>query len=343
CIAEIRPQVNGTILKRQFKESSYVKAGQSLYLIDPAIYQANYNKALADLSGAKATAGSARSTANRYASLVKQKAISRQEYDNALASAKQAEANVKVAQAAVNTAKVNLDYTKVYSPIEGYIGKSSVTEGALVTASQANALATVQQLDPIYVDITQSIDDYIKQRNNIKNGLYQQNGDRIEVDLVFNDGTLYKEKGYIEFSELDVNETTGSIVRRATFPNPEHLLLPGMFVKPYLIEGTIPNAILIPQKAVTRDASGKTTVKLVKEDNQVITQEVIADRAIGANWLISKGLQEGDRIVTSGLMAFNSIRGDIPVYANIIEPKKNANAKTAAQPTHSKTQAEYTK
>lgn len=335
-IAEIRPQVNGTILKREFTEGTDVKAQQSLYQIDPALYQASYNNAVASLNSAQANARVARLTANRLATLIKSKAISKQDYDKAVATAEQADASVKMAQAAVNQAKINLNYTKVYSPIDGYIGKSNVTEGALVSVGQPTALATVQQIDPIYVDMTQSFEDYSKVQQNIANGYYNRSSGKMEVELRFNDGSVYPHKGVIELSEQAISESTGSLALRAVFPNPQRSLLPGMFVKPLLVEGTIQKAILVPQKAVARNTMGLPYVKLVKEDGEVITQMIDANKTIGSEWLVTKGLKDGDRVVSSGLMAFNMVKPGLPVYANIIEPKPADDAASAPNSNQSK-------
>lgn len=322
-VAEIRPQVSGTVLKREFTESSNVKTGDSLYLIDPAVYRATYNSALASLASARANAKIARITANRNKSLVGSKAVSKQEYDNAIASAEQADAAVKVAEAAVNTAKVNLDYTKVYSPIDGYIGKSNVTEGALVTTGQATPLAIVQQLDHVYVDMTQPIEDYSKIQQRIDSGYYHHNGEKIEVELQLNDGTMYKHKGYIEFTDISVSETTSSVFLRAVFPNPEQILLPGLFVKPIYTEGIIENAILIPQKTLSRNTQGTAFVYLVNEDNQIIIQPVEAEKTIGNDWLITKGLKNGDRLVTSGFISLSQLPQGVTAYADISESANN--------------------
>lgn len=305
-VAEIRPQVSGTILKRDFIEGSLVKAGQSLYQIDPATYQATVNSAKASLASAKANAELARLSYKRIQSLLNSKAVSQQEYDQAKATAAQTNASVMVAQAALDTAQINLAYTKVYSPITGRIGKSSVTEGALVSAGQAVALATVQQLDPMYVDMTQSTTDFLRLKQQSANGTLQQQNGQAMVVLTLENGQSYPFKGTLEFSDVTVDETTGSILLRAVFPNPDNLLLPGMFVRATLNDGQRDNSILIPQQSLTRDAKGNASVKLIDANNRVETRNVVAEKAIGANWLISEGLNNGDRVIITGLQKINN-------------------------------------
>lgn len=300
-IAEIRPQVSGIILKREFQEGQDVKAGQSLYQIDPATYQAAYNKAKADLASAEANAKIAKLTVNRYRPLLGTKSISRQDYDEAVAKAAQADATVQMSQAALDSAEINLNYTKVYSPIAGRIGKSNVTEGALVATGQATAMAVVQQINPIYVDMSQSLSELLRlQESNIVKKEGQS-----KVTLLLDNGQTYQEQGSLEFKDITVNETTGTVSLRAVFPNDNGALLPGMFVRATLYEGTQDNVFLIPQNAVTRNAKGETSVKVVKEDDTVATKQVNAKEAIGSNWLITNGLAEGDRIVVSGLQKIN--------------------------------------
>lgn len=287
-VAEVRPQVNGIILKRLFTEGADVKAGQQLYQIDPSIYQAN-------LDSAKATFQSANSLAGRYKQLINEQAVSRQEYDTALGSAREA-------QAAVQTAEINVRYTKVYAPISGRIGRSSVTEGALVSSAQADAMATIQQLDPIYVDVTQSSADMLKLRRELESGQLQKAGDNAaKVKLVLEDGSVYPIDGKLEFSEVSVDQTTGSVTLRAVFQNPDHTLLPGMFVHARLQAGVAANAILVPQQGITRDLKGTPTALIVNQDNKVETRTLVANRTIGSDWLVEKGLSAGDRVITEGL------------------------------------------
>ncbi|EBW3250694.1 multidrug efflux pump subunit AcrA [Salmonella enterica subsp. enterica serovar Montevideo] len=300
-IAEVRPQVSGIILKRNFVEGSDIEAGVSLYQIDPATYQATYDSAKGDLAKAQAAANIAELTVKRYQKLLGTQHISKQEYDQALADAQQATAAVVAAKAAVETARINLAYTKVTSPISGRIGKSSVTEGALVQNGQASALATVQQLDPIYVDVTQSSNDFLRLKQELANGSLKQENGKAKVDLVTSDGIKFPQSGTLEFSDVTVDQTTGSITLRAIFPNPDHTLLPGMFVRARLQEGTKPTALLVPQQGVTRTPRGDATVLVVGADNKVETRQIVASQAIGDKWLVTDGLKAGDRVVVSGL------------------------------------------
>ncbi|OCG01214.1 efflux RND transporter periplasmic adaptor subunit [Gilliamella sp. wkB112] len=300
-IAEIRPQVGGIILKREFDESSNVKTGQSLYQIDPAIYQANYDSAVASVASAKANANIAQLTLKRYAGLLTTKSISQQDYDKAAADAKQADASVLVAQAAEHTAKVNLDYTKVYSPIDGYIGKSSVTEGALVSAGQPTPLALVQQLDPIYVDMTEAATRYNKYLQD-ENVIFEPiKGDNVE--LFFNDGSKYAYPGNIKFSDISVNETTGTVTLRSQFPNTEGKILPGMFVKPQMTLGHIKNAILVPQQGITSNVKGQYTAKILKPDNTIeYRQDIQVYTGVSGYWVVTKGIDIGDQVIVTGLL-----------------------------------------
>lgn len=300
-IAEVRPQVSGIVLKRNFTEGSDVEAGQSLYQIDPATYQANYDSAKGELAKSEAAAAIAHLTVKRYVPLVGTKYISQQEYDQAIADARQADASVIAAKAAVESARINLAYTKVTSPISGRIGKSNVTEGALVTNGQATELATVQQLDPIYVDVTQSSNDFMRLKQSIAQGNLHKDNTSSSVELVMENGQTYPLKGTLQFSDVTVDESTGSITLRAVFPNPQHTLLPGMFVRARVDEGVQPNAILVPQQGVTRTPRGDATVMVVNDKSQVEARPVVAVQAIGDKWLISKGLQSGDKVIVSGL------------------------------------------
>jgi multidrug efflux system membrane fusion protein len=296
-IAEVRPQVSGIILHRNFIEGSDIQAGESLYQIDPATYQAAWNSAKGDEAKAVAAATIAHLTVKRYLPLLGTQYVSRQDYDQAVANAQQADASVMAAKAAVETARINVAYTKVTSPISGRIGKSSVTEGALVTNGQSQALATVQQLDPIYVDVTQSSSDFMR----LKQQSLQQGSGTKSVELVMENGQPYSLKGTLQFSDVTVDESTGSITLRAIFPNPQHSLLPGMFVRARIDEGVQPNAILVPQQGVTRTPRGDATVLVVNAKNQVEVRSVTASQAIGSQWLISNGLNTGDKVIVSGL------------------------------------------
>lgn len=287
-IAEVRPQVNGIILKRLFTEGREVKAGQQLYQIDPALYASS-------LKSAQATLQSSQSLAERYKLLVDEQAVSRQEFDEA--RAKQLEA-----QAALQTATINLRYTKVLAPIAGRIGRSAVSEGALVSDGQSSAMAVIQQLDPIYVDVTQSSLEILKLRNDLASGRLQKTGNNAAtVKLLLEDGSEYPQAGQLEFSEVSVDTGTGSVTLRAVFPNPKHDLLPGMFVHAQLQAGVSAQAILAPQQGVTRNLQGKPTALVVNQNNQVELRELQAERTTGNSWLINQGLQAGDRLIVEGL------------------------------------------
>lgn len=300
-VAQVRPQVSGIILQRHFTEGSDVEAGQSLYQIDPATYQADYDSAKAELGKSEAAAQIAHLTVKRYVPLVGTKYISQQEYDQAIADARQADAVVVAAKASVESARINLAYTKVTSPIGGRIGKSNVTEGALVTNGQTTELATVQQLDPIYVDVTQSSSDFMRLKQSVEQGNLQKENTASNVELLMENGQPYPLKGTLQFSDVTVDESTGSITLRAVFPNPQHTLLPGMFVRARVDEGTQPNAMLVPQQGVTRTPRGDATVMVVNTDNTVETRNVVAAQAIGDQWLISDGLKAGEKVIVSGL------------------------------------------
>ncbi|ADO46720.1 efflux RND transporter periplasmic adaptor subunit [[Enterobacter] lignolyticus] len=296
-VAEVRPQVDGIILHRNFVEGSDIQAGESLYQIDPATYQAAWDSAKSDEAKAEAAATIAHLTVKRYAPLLGTQYVSHQDYDQAVANARQADAAVLAAKAAVESARINLAYTKVSSPISGRIGKSNVTEGALVTNGQSSALATVQQLDPIYVDVTQSSSDFMR----LKQESLQRGSDTKSVQLLMENGQPYALKGSLQFSDVTVDESTGSITLRAIFPNPQHTLLPGMFVRARIDEGVDPQAILVPQQGVTRTPRGDATVMLVNDKNQVEARTVVATQAIGDKWLIASGLKPGDKVIVSGL------------------------------------------
>lgn len=300
-VAEVRPQVSGIILKRNFVEGSDVKAGQSLYQIDPATYQAAYDSAKGDLVQAEANARVAQLTITRYKPLLGTKYISQQDYDTAAGTAAQTAAAVQAAKANVETARINLAYTKVTSPISGRIGKSSVTEGALVSSGQTTALATVQQLDPMYVDVTQSSDEFLRLRGELESGQLKQNDGKANVTLLMQNGSAYSQPGTLEFSDVTVDETTGSITLRAIFPNPDGRLLPGMFVRARLDEGTNPNALLVPQQGVTRTPTGQATAMVVGADNKVESRNITANQAFGDKWLVAEGLKAGDRVITTGI------------------------------------------
>ncbi|WP_075180499.1 efflux RND transporter periplasmic adaptor subunit [Pantoea sp. 1.19] len=300
-IAEVRPQVSGIILKRNFVEGSDIKAGESLYQIDPATYQAAYDSAKGDLAQAQANAQIAALTVKRYKPLLGTQYISKQEYDQAVATQSQTAAAVEAAKAAVETARINLAYTKVTSPISGRIGKSTVTEGALVQNGQTNALSTVQQLDPIYVDVTQSSNEFLRLKEELASGKLKQENGKAKVTLLLQDSTTYPQQGTLEFSDVTVDESTGSLTLRAIFPNPNSNLLPGMFVRARLDEGVNPTALLVPQQGVTRTPTGDASALVVNKENKVETRKLTAAQAIGDKWLVTEGLKAGDRVIVSGL------------------------------------------
>jgi membrane fusion protein, multidrug efflux system len=306
-IAEVRPQVNGVILRRLFTEGGQVKAGQQLYLIDPAPFQASLESAEAALARAQATTTSTRLLAQRYKPLSEARAVSRQDYDNAIASQDQAVADVASAKAAVDTAKINLAYTKVLAPISGRTGRSSVTEGALVAVSQTAALVVIQQLDPIYVDVTQASTVLLDLRRALAQGKLKQVGDaQAEAKLILEDGTAYGLTGKLQFTEVTVDSGTGSVTMRAVFPNPENTLLPGMFVRERLEEGVDEHGLLVPQRALTHNQRGEAMITAVGPDNKASQRIVKIDRAIGDQWLISEGASAGDKIIVTGIQGVKS-------------------------------------
>ena len=298
--AEVRPQVNGIIEKRLFEEGAQVEAGEQLYQIEPALFEANLANARAELARAQAALKTAKARETRYKNLLNDKAISRQEYDDALATFQQAQAEIQVRQAAVKTAETNLGYTRVTAPITGRIGKSNVTEGALVTAQQADVMATIHQLDPIYVDIAQPSKDLLRLRKKIINSELEQQA-APTVKLTLEDGSQYPLEGQLQFAEVDVDPSTGDVVLRAIMPNPDHLLLPGMFVRAEVIEGELDNAILAPQRGISFNRQGKASALIVNADNQVEVRQLTLNRAIGDNWLINTGLETGEQLIVAGL------------------------------------------
>ncbi|MBW6504720.1 efflux RND transporter periplasmic adaptor subunit [bacterium] len=301
-VAEIRPQVNGIILKRMFREGADVTSGEVLYQIDPAPYQSALMNAKASLSRAEANLPAVRSRAERYKELIADKAVSQQDYDDASATVKQAEADVESWKAAVETARINLAYTRITAPISGRIGRSAITEGSLVTAHQPLALSTIQQLDPIYMDVPQSTAELLRLKSRLKAGHLDRNGaNQKKVKLLLEDGTTYPEEGTLEFQDVTVDPTTGSVILRAVFPNPQRVLLPGMFERAVVKEGVNRRAILIPQQSVSRDPKGNPAVLIVDAGEKVQLRMLEIDRAIGDKWLVSSGLASGDRVIVEGL------------------------------------------
>jgi membrane fusion protein, multidrug efflux system len=300
-VAEVRPQVSGVVLKRLFIEGSEVKVGQPLYQIDPAPFQASYDSAKATLEHAQAELTTAKLLEERYRPLAEANAVSRQQNDNAVTAALQAQADVASANAAVETARINLAYTHMLSPISGRTSRSSVTEGALVTANQTTALVTVTQLDPIYVDVTQPATVLLRLQRELEAGqLVNRGGNAAAVGLKLEDGSEYAREGTLQFSEVTVDQSTGSVTLRAEFPNPSHLLLPGMFVRARIQEGVQQQALLVPEPGVTHDQRGEPVALIVGNGNKVEQRTLKTDRVVGDQWLVVGGIKPGDRVVVSG-------------------------------------------
>ncbi|MFN2247104.1 MAG: efflux RND transporter periplasmic adaptor subunit [Candidatus Promineifilaceae bacterium] len=300
-VSEIRPQVNGIVQKRMFKEGSDVNAGDLLYQIDPAPFQVAYDSAKASLSKAQANLPSIRSRAERYKEVLADKAVTKQDYDDATAAVLQAEAEVQYWKTAVEAARINLNYTRVTAPISGRIGRSSVTDGALVTAYQPTALATIQQLDPIYVDVTQSSAELLRLRRDLETGqLTADKNNQKKVRILLGDPTSYSLEGSLEFRDVTVDPSTGSFTLRIVVPNPDHLLLPGMFVRAVVKEGIVEKAFLVPQQGVSRTPKGEPVALIVDETGKVQQRMLTLDRAVGDQWLVSSGLSAGDRVIVEG-------------------------------------------
>ncbi|MDX9788423.1 MAG: efflux RND transporter periplasmic adaptor subunit [Desulfobacterales bacterium] len=332
-IAEIRPQVAGLIQKRMFTEGADVKTGDVLYQIDPASFQAALNNAKAALGRSEANLPAALSRAARYKELLAEKAVSRQDYDDAAAALGQIEADIQYWKANVETARINLDYTRILAPISGRIGRSNVTEGAIVTAYQPVALATIQQLDPLYVDVPQSTGDLLRLKRRLEDGRVNQNGgNQNKVTLIMEDGMAYPMEGSLQFQDVTVDPTTSSVVLRVVVPNPDNFLLPGMFVRAVMKEGVHEQAIVIPQQAVSRDPKGNPTALIVDDKDTVQQRMLTIDRAVRDKWLISSGLAQGDRVIVEGIQ---KVRPGAAVKVVPFEgdDKNPANkAQTASQP-----------
>lgn len=310
-VAEVRPQVDGIVKQRLYTEGSVVKAGQPLYQLDDAAYRADHASAEAALARARATLGTARVNAKRSAELVAINAVSRQEDENATAALKQAEADVAAAEAAVARSSVTLGYARITAPIGGRIGKSSVTQGALVTANQQSPLATVQQLDPIFVDLTQSSAELLALRQSLRKGGVESAAD-LPVTILLEDGTRHAHDGKLEFVDVTVDPTTGSYLLRVVVPNPDHVLLPGMYVRAVVGRAVRQDALLVPQRGVARDPKGHTTAMLVNMEGKVEARAIEVSQAVGDQWLVEGGLVAGDRVIVAGLQ---KIRPGAPVVA----------------------------
>ncbi len=312
-VAEIRPQVNGLILKRLFTEGSDVQAGQVLYQIDPAPFQAALNSANAALGRSRASLSAIQSRADRFKEALAGHAVSQQDYDDAISALNQTEADIQYWKAMVETAQINLGYTHVTAPISGRIGSSSVTDGALVTAYQPMALATIQQLNPIYVDVRWSTTELLRLQRRLKDGRLAQDGThQNKVKLLLDDGAPYQAEGTLQFQDVTVDPTTGSVTLRIVFPNSEGILLPGMFVRAVVKEGVSEQAILIPQQAIMRDPKGNPSTFIVGDSDKVEQRMLSLERAVGNQWLVSNGLNPGERVIVEGVQ---KLRPGAPVKA----------------------------
>ncbi|MBH0059592.1 efflux RND transporter periplasmic adaptor subunit [Pseudoalteromonas sp. NZS71] len=321
-IAEIRPQVSGIVQSRLFVEGKEVKQGQGLYQIDPATFEADLAASEASVARAQASISSSKAKASRFSELLKIKAVSQQDFDEADAAYKQAKAELLTAKAQLKSAQINLDYSHVSSPISGQISKSSVTVGALVSANQSTALATVTQLDPIYIDLTQSSNELTKLKKAISSGaLSVDSTSQTDVELIMEDGSVYPHKGTLQFSEVTVDPSTGSVILRAKFSNPEKLLLPGMYARASIVEGVKAGAILAPQRGVSRNSKGEPTAMVVSKDNTVESRVLKVDRTIGSDWLVTDGLMDGDKLIVEGLQ---KIRPGAPVNPSEIQSSTKA-------------------
>jgi membrane fusion protein (multidrug efflux system) len=323
-VAEVRPQVSGIIQKRFFTEGSDVKAGEVLYQIDPAPYRAALNNALGALGRAEASLPAIRARYERYKDLITDKAISQQEYDDAAAALKQIEADIQYWNATVESARINLGYTSIKAPITGRIGKSNVTVGALATANQPTAFAVIQQIDPIYVDATQSSANLLKMKGHIEAGRIKGAGsEQAKVKLLLEDGTPYPLQGSLKFSDITIDPSTGSFILRMVFPNPKLTLLPGMYVRTIVQEGIIENAILVPQQAVSRDPKGNPVALIVDAENKVQMRMLGLSRAIGDKWNVSEGLKQGDQVIVEGIQR---VRPGVSVKVVPFDPGRNTTA-----------------
>ncbi|RUY25589.1 efflux RND transporter periplasmic adaptor subunit, partial [Mesorhizobium sp. M7A.F.Ca.CA.004.12.1.1] len=299
--AEVRPQVNGIIQQRLFKEGSEVAAGQPLYLIDPASYKAAYDSAVAAQQKAQAAVPTAQAKFDRYAGLLKQNVVSKQDYDDAAATLAQAQADVASAKASAETARISLDRTSITAPIAGRIDKSTLTPGALVTANQDTVLTTIRALDPINVDVTQSSTNLLNLRQAISEGRLKFSGPNVSVKLKLENGTIYTQTGKLEFAGANVDQTTGTFALRAEFPNPDRLLLPGMYVRALVEEGVAQNSFLVPQRAVSRNTKGEATAMVINAQGKVETRVLAVRNSVGNNWLVDSGVGDGDRVIVEGM------------------------------------------
>ncbi|WGL17136.1 efflux RND transporter periplasmic adaptor subunit [Microbulbifer bruguierae] len=335
-VAEVRPQVDGLVKAQLFTEGGQVKAGQSLYQLDDARYQADYESAKASLERAEAARNVAKLNADRSQALVKSGAVSKQDNDTAIASLQQAKADVAAAKAALQRSKIQLEFARISAPISGRIGISSVTQGALVTANQASSLATVQQLDPIYVDLTQSVSELLSLRQALASGT-MESADKLPVSVLLEDGSRYPHAGKLEFSEVSVDPSTGSVRLRVTVPNPDGLLLPGMYVRAEIGSGQREQAILVPQQGIARDPKGNTSAMVVGEGDAVEVRPVKVSQTVGSYWLVESGLNVGDRVIVEGLQkvrpgaVVSAGEAAAPASVDLPAPSESAHSKSGKE------------
>ena len=333
--AEIRPQVNGLILKRAFEEGSDVTQGDLLYQIDPAPYQAAYDQAKATVAMAEAQLPALRAREKRFKELAESHAVGQQDYDDALAALRQLEAQLEVGKAAMQSAAINLSYTPIKAPISGRIGRSNITEGALVTAYQPIALATIQQMDPIYVDVPQSTSELLRLQNRLRDGRLNHDGtNQDKVKLVLEDSMVYPQEGVLQFQDVTVDPTTGSVILRVVFPNSEGVLLPGMFVRAVITEGVNEQAILVPQQGISRNQKGEPFALVVDDADKVGLQMLTIERAMGDKWLVSSGLNAGDLVIVEGIQ---KARPGTPVKVIPFEPDDKDEGKAATGENNNQT------
>ncbi|MFD1984001.1 efflux RND transporter periplasmic adaptor subunit [Mesorhizobium newzealandense] len=338
--ADVRPQVNGIIQARLFKEGSEVVVGQPLYLIDPASYQAAYDSAKAAQQKAEAAVPTAQAKFDRYSGLLKQNVVSKQDYDDAAATLAQAQADVASAKASVETARISLDRTSITAPIAGRIDKSTLTPGALVTANQDTLLTTIRALDPINVDVTQSSTNLLNLRQAINEGRLKFSGPNVSVKLKLENGTIYAQTGKLEFAGANVDQTTGTFALRAEFPNPDRLLLPGMYVRALVEEGVAQNSFLVPQRAVSRNTKGEATALVINAAGKVETRVLAVRNSVGNNWLVDSGVGDGDRVIVEGMQLVRPGGDATGVEVTIDETTgevKDRGQSTSAVPATSKT------
>ena len=332
-VAEVRPQVGGIIQKRLFTEGADVRAGEVLYQIEPASYQAAFASARAALGKAEASLTPVQLKAERFKQLVAINAVSKQDFDEAVAAVRSAEAEVEAARANLETARINLAYTRVTAPIAGRIGRSSVTTGSLVTASQEAPLATIQKLDTVYVDVTQSSAEMLRMKRALASGQLKSGGaSQTRVKLLLEDGTAYPLQGVMKFSDVTVDQSTGSVTVRTVFPNPKQVLLPGMYVRAVLEEGVIDNGMLVPQQGVSRNPAGNATALVVGAEDKVETRVLKVSRTLGDKWLVEDGLKPGDRVIVEGMQRARPGAQVKPVPFGSKPPEGAAPAAAAVQP-----------